>query len=185
MPDTHQLPSLLRLIDDSSEKVRAAVIHELSSFGDELGDALRALPSPPDQETIAGVLATVARYREREARTARTHRRRRKDAVSFVEGQLVRHKRYGYRGVVVSVDSSCRAPDDWYLSNRSQPDRDQPWYHVLVDDGDHVTYAAQTSLLPDESMKKISHPYTEHFFDGFKEGRYLRNDRPWPTGPSD
>ena len=51
---------------------------------------------------------------------------------------------------------------------------------MLVNDGDHVTYAAQTSLLPDESMQAIRHPYTEQFFDGFEEGRYRRNGRPWP-----
>jgi heat shock protein HspQ len=180
MPDAHQLPSLIRLIDDASEEVRTTVIRELSGFGDELESALRGLPSPPDDETIADVLATVARHREGVARTVRVRDRRKGDAVQFTEGQLVRHKRYGYRGVVVAKDASCQAPDDWYRNNRSQPDRDQPWYHVLVDDGSNVTYAAQTSLLPDESMQAIRHPYTEHFFDAFEDGRYRRNERPWP-----
>lgn len=180
MPDTHQLPALLRLIDDTSEVVRTTVIGELSAFGDELEAALRALPSPPDEETIADVLATVARHGEEPAPTDAAPGQHHSDAPLFAIGQLVRHKRYGYRGVVVAMDTSCRAPDDWYQSNRTQPDRDQPWYHVLVNDGDQVTYAAQSSLLPDESMQSIKHPYTEHFFDGFEEGRYLRNNRPWP-----
>ena len=64
MADAHQLPPLLRLIDDASEDVRTTVIRELSTFGDELEAALRGLPSPPDEETIANVLATVARHRE-------------------------------------------------------------------------------------------------------------------------
>ena len=41
MPDAHQLPSLIRLIDDASEEVRTTVIRELSGFGDELESALR------------------------------------------------------------------------------------------------------------------------------------------------
>jgi heat shock protein HspQ len=180
MPDTAQLPALLRLIDDTSETVRTTVLQELSGFGDELEAALRALPSPPDDETIAEVLATVARHREGPTRTADAGGHDDASETLFTEGQLVRHKRYGYRGVVVAVDTSCRAPDEWYENNRTQPDRDQPWYHVLVHDGDHVTYAAQTSLLPDESMDEIRHPYAEHFFDGFDEGRYRRNARPWP-----
>lgn len=52
----------------------------------------------------------------------------------FEPGQLVRHRRYGYRGVVVDRDEFCEADDEWYSKNQTQPDRDQPWYHVLVED---------------------------------------------------
>ncbi|MHC5211044.1 MAG: heat shock protein HspQ [Planctomycetota bacterium] len=181
MPDVRQLPPLLRLIDDASLEVRTAVIRELAGFGDGLEAALRALPSPPDEETIANALATVARQREEaQPGIAATRPRPGDSAPRYADGQLVRHKRYGYRGVVVAMDSSCRAPDAWYRNNRTQPDRDQPWYHVLVDAGDQVTYAAQSSLLPDESMEAIRHPFTDHFFDAFEDGRYRRNDRPWP-----
>ena len=55
----------------------------------------------------------------------------------FQPGHLVRHRRYGYRGVVVALDLECGAGDDWYRSNRTQPDRDQPWYHVLVHGSSH------------------------------------------------
>ena len=51
----------------------------------------------------------------------------------FESGQLVRHRRYGYRGVVVDRDEFCQADDEWYSKNQTQPNRDQPWYHVLVD----------------------------------------------------
>ncbi len=98
----------------------------------------------------------------------------------FRPGQLVRHVRYGYRGVVVAVDSFCRAPEGWYESNRTQPDRQQPWYHVLVDGGGNVTYAAQTSLAADESQTRIEHPLLVEFFDDFDGEQYLRNEIPWP-----
>ncbi len=61
-------------------------------------------------------------------------------------GQIVRHRRYGYRGVVVDSDLTCKADEAWYQSNQTQPDRNQPWYHVLVDGTSNTTYAAQTSL---------------------------------------
>ncbi len=48
-------------------------------------------------------------------------------------GQIVRHRRYGYRGVVVDSDLTCKADEAWYQSNQTQPDRNQPWYHVLND----------------------------------------------------
>ena len=99
---------------------------------------------------------------------------------SFSIGQLVCHRRYRYRGVVVDFDLSCRADDQWYDSNRSQPDRDQPWYHVLVDGSDAVTYAAQTSLEADLGDQPIHHSLVPHLFERFESGRYERNDRVWP-----
>lgn len=98
----------------------------------------------------------------------------------FQVGQLVRHVRYGYRGVVVDWDATCQAGDDWYLRNATQPDRDQPWYHVLVHNSSNVTYAAQTSLTEDPSAEEVIHPYIMTFFSEFAQGRYIRNNRPWP-----
>lgn len=97
----------------------------------------------------------------------------------FHPGQLVQHSRYGYRGVVVEVDSFCKAPDRWYDSNKTQPDRNQPWYHVLVHGCDTITYAAQTSLEPDDSGLPVEHPLTDLYFSEFTGSAYVRNDRPW------
>ena len=97
----------------------------------------------------------------------------------FAPGDLVRHRRYGYRGVVVAVATGCAAPDEWYSSNQTQPRRDQPWYHVLVDRSLHTTYAAEENLLADHGGGEIMHPLIDEFFYSFQDGRYLRNDRPW------
>ena len=96
-------------------------------------------------------------------------------------GQLVRHRRYGYRGVVVERDESCQADEAWYQKNQTQPDRNQPWYHVLVSDSSTCTYAAAENLVADESGLPIAHPLLAHFFDSFEGGRYHRNEQPWPT----
>jgi len=98
----------------------------------------------------------------------------------FGAGDLVRHVRYGYRGVVVAFDERCQASEAWYKKNQTQPVREQPWYHVLVDGSNHTTYAAQTSLEPDASKEQIEHPLVPLFFEAFHDGRYERNDRPWP-----
>ena len=97
----------------------------------------------------------------------------------FEVGQMVKHKRYGYRAVIVSVDERCRASDDWYKSNRTQPERDQPWYHVLADGSDQVYYPAQTSLEADESSDEIDNPHVKKFFSAFEDGAYVRNITPW------
>ena len=98
----------------------------------------------------------------------------------FEAGQLVLHKRYGYRGVVVDFDMRCQAPDSWYLANQTQPDRDQPWYHILVHQTDRVTYAAEVSLSADQLGEPIEHPLLDHLFLNFESGVYRRSDMPWP-----
>jgi len=100
----------------------------------------------------------------------------------FEPGQLVRHKRYGYRGVVVSVNTTCKADPTWYMSNKTQPDREQPWYHVLVHGTISCTYAAQSSLRADDSQEPVHHVLVEQFFSAFVDGRYIRNEEPWPEG---
>lgn len=99
--------------------------------------------------------------------------------TEFVPGDLVRHRRHGYRGVVVDFDTSCTAADEWYQSNATQPRRDQPWYHVLVHQSAHTTYAAEENLEPDPRPDGIEHPLLDAFFDAFQDGSYVRNDRPW------
>jgi heat shock protein HspQ len=101
--------------------------------------------------------------------------------TQFVPGELVRHRRYGYRGVVVALDEECRAPDEWYLRNQTQPRRDQPWYHVLVHGSGQTTYAAEENLELEHEPSPIVHPLLDRFFDGFADGGYVRNDRPWGT----
>lgn len=98
----------------------------------------------------------------------------------FEPGQLVRHRRYDYRGVVVDRDGFCEADDAWYFKNQTQPDRFQPWYHVLVHGSQACTYAASENLIADSSGLPIEHPLLSHFFSEFKEGAYVRNDEPWP-----
>ena len=99
---------------------------------------------------------------------------------TFQPGQLVCHRRYGYRGVVVEVDGHCRADPEWYMANKTQPDRQQPWYHVLVHNSSSITYAAESSLRADDSREPVNHVLVEHFFSGFENGGYIRNNESWP-----
>ncbi len=178
MPDSKQLPHLLNLLDDESETVQKAVSEALAAFGPSLREELARLSEPPDE-------AQMQRIRDllKGRRSGGTSSREPVDArPRFEPGQLVRHRRYNYRGVVVGFDPTCRADHAWYLSNPTQPDRNQPWYHVLADGTDQVFYAAQTSLVQDDSGEEISHPLVSRFFTEFVDGRYVRNNRPWPGG---
>jgi len=168
MPDTSQLPYLLKLLDDDSETVRQSVIQAFRAFGSRLEAELCRLPDPPNQAQLEQIRKLVAPPPQ-------------EPIPQFKPGQLVKHKRYGYRGVVVAVDHTCQATEAWYKSNRTQPDRNQPWYHVLVHNSDQTTYAAQTSLEIDPSNEEIEHPWLDEFFNDFVDGQYIRNQRPWLT----
>jgi heat shock protein HspQ len=94
--------------------------------------------------------------------------------AEFGVGMLVVHRRFGYRGVVVDVDASFQLSEQWYEHvARSRPPRDEPWYHVLVDDADHVTYVAERHLQRDDSGEPIRHPLLPDFFSAFRAGRYV------------
>ena len=177
MSDPKQLPHLLKLLDDDSETVRETVTEALAAFGPDLESELSRLEAPPSEHEIKLIRE---RLKQREARSGGNPVGPVRTEALFEPGQLVRHRRYGYRGVVVAFDPTCQAEGDWYQANRSQPDRDQPWYHVLVHDSTQVTYAAQNSLLEDDSGEEVAHPFVTHFFSQFQDGFYVRNDRPWP-----
>ena len=228
MADVRQLAALVRLWDDSSERVRVPVRAELAAFGEELPALLRALPEPPDEPTLTALLDAVARQAadpvrlegRRRGRAEGSRPARVRDDLDdgededdelelsaeqaatleaafealaseafetsddssprFEVGLIVRHRRYGYRGVVVHADPYCRASEAWYRSNRTTPARDQPWYYVLVSGTDQVTYAAESSLLADETDEDVRNQFVPVFFDGRSGPRYRRNDRPWP-----
>lgn len=98
----------------------------------------------------------------------------------FPHGEVICHKRYGYRGIIVDADSECRATDAWYYANQTQPSRFQPWYHVLVHKSDQATYVAQDHLQQDRTKERIEHPLVAYFFEESSDGRYIRNRNPWP-----
>lgn len=57
----------------------------------------------------------------------------------------MRHIRYGYSCVIVFWDPTCQATDEWVerMGVRNlERGADQPFYHVLVDDGSY-RYAAE------------------------------------------
>ena len=95
----------------------------------------------------------------------------------FFVGQLVRHGKFGYRGVIFQVDPTFELSDEWYEEvARSRPPKDAPWYHVLVDGAAHTTYVAQRHLAPSANVAQIEHPDLGAWFERFDGSRY------WPRG---
>ena len=96
----------------------------------------------------------------------------------FSVGDLIHHRLFDYRGVIVDVDPSFQLTEGWYEAvAKSRPPKDEPWYHVLVHEAVHTTYVAERNLEPDQSVAPIMHPMLKNFFCGFESGRYVSDDR--------
>ncbi len=96
--------------------------------------------------------------------------------VKFSVGELIHHRLFGYRGVIIDVDQNFQASEEWYKAvAKSRPPKNRPWYHVLVHQSEASTYVAEQNLEPDDSVEPIDHPMLENFFSKLDNGRYIRN----------
>ena len=95
-------------------------------------------------------------------------------SAKFAPGQLVHHKLFEYRGVVIDVDSHFQGTREWYgAMAKSRPPKDRPWYHVLVDGSDVQTYVAERNLETDETGRPIDHPEVAAHFTALGDGAYI------------
>jgi hemimethylated DNA binding protein len=98
----------------------------------------------------------------------------------FRTGEIVIAPKLGWRGVIVDFDLSCKAPDAWYMAHGIDARKNQPWYHVFINNSQQVGYAAEETLITDPNSEKVFHPLVPHFFSKFENGRFIRNHRAWP-----
>ena len=92
---------------------------------------------------------------------------------SFRVGQIVHHKRFGYRGVIVDAHTGYEGTDD--LKKRVDPshaERNRPWYQILVHNRAIETYEAESNLEADDDKAPVNHPYVPVFFNEFEDGAY-------------
>lgn len=115
-------------------------------------------------------------------------------AVRLDIGQIFRHKRHGFRGVVADWFEKCPAPDEWVEAyGPFERGTDQPFYHTLVDTRDRpvplFALAAEENLIPlfGEKELPIQHPMMERFFtESFdKSGRHQMREELKDKFPDD
>ncbi len=79
--------------------------------------------------------------------------------AKFQIGQVVRHRFYPFRGVVVDVDPTFSNTEEWWNSipEDVRPQKDQPYYHLLAENAtSHYTaYVSEQNLLSDETGDPI------------------------------
>jgi heat shock protein HspQ len=95
-------------------------------------------------------------------------------SARFSPGELVKHRLFEYRGVVVDVDAEFSLSEEWYESvAKSRPPKDEPWYHVLVHGSEQATYVAERNLEPDTTGQPVLNPMLGMYFRGMEDGRYV------------
>ena len=97
-------------------------------------------------------------------------------SARFSIGDVVRHRMFGFRGVVFDIDPVFANSEEWYQSipEDIRPPRDQPFYHLLAENGDssYIAYVSQQNLLADSDGGPVDHPNLAEMFEEFDGARY-------------
>jgi len=95
----------------------------------------------------------------------------RTQTAQFAPGQVVRHRRFGYRGLIFDVDATFSQSPEWYdVMADSQPPKDRPWYHILVDGEKHTTYVSEQNLMKCSETDAFEHPLMSRLFRTRRSG---------------
>ena len=96
--------------------------------------------------------------------------------AKFGIGQVVRHRRYPFRGVIFDVDPTFANTEEWWQSIPAdvRPRRDQPFYHLLAENAEttYIAYVSEQNLLEDRSGRPCRHPQVDEMFGGYENGQY-------------
>jgi heat shock protein HspQ len=95
----------------------------------------------------------------------------------FNIGDIVKHRIYPFRGVIVDVDPEFSNTEEWYQSIPAEirPSRKQPYYHLMAENTEtfYTAYVSQQNLVGDRENGPLEHPDLEEIFNGIDEGKYL------------
>ena len=95
----------------------------------------------------------------------------------FNIGDVVKHRLYQFRGVIVDIDPEFANSEEWYQSipENSRPKKNQPFYHLLAENSEtfYSAYVSQQNLLPDSESGPIHHPDIDNLFSDVSNGRYI------------
>ena len=97
--------------------------------------------------------------------------------AKFNIGDLVVHKRQGYRAVVVDVDPLFQASGRYNpQACKREFSQRNPWYRLLVDHSSQMTYVEECLLAFDTNLQQINNPNIDHYLEN-QQGIYRRISR--------
>jgi heat shock protein HspQ len=93
----------------------------------------------------------------------------------FHIGMQVRHRIYGFRGVIFDVDPEFDNTEEWYdgIPQDVRPRKDQPFYHLFAETPDkspYIAYVSEQNLELDDDSDPIHHPELTEYFDVQADG---------------
>lgn len=102
--------------------------------------------------------------------------------AKFRIGQVVRHRKFPFRGVIFDVDPVFANTEDWWLAipEDVRPIKEQPFYHLFAENAEteYVAYVSEQNLLPDESGEPLRHPQIRDMFERADDGSYRLRSAP-------
>ncbi len=97
--------------------------------------------------------------------------------AKFAIGEIVKHRKYPFRGIIYDVDPEFNNTEEWWQSipEEVRPRKDQPYYHLFAENAEteYVAYVSEQNLLPDTSGDPVRHPQVEEMFNRDIDGAYL------------
>ena len=95
----------------------------------------------------------------------------------FNIGDIVKHRIYPFRGVIVDVDAEFSNTEEWYQSipKDLRPSKKQPFYHLMAENSEtfYSAYVSQQNIIMDSDNGPVDHPDLEQMFSGIQKGKYL------------
>jgi heat shock protein HspQ len=99
--------------------------------------------------------------------------------AKFTIGQVVRHRKHPFRGVIFDVDPTFSNTEEWWdsIPEDVRPHKDQPFYHLLAenDTSYYVAYVSEQNLVTDPSGDPVEHPEVDQMFGELEDGQYQRS----------
>lgn len=96
--------------------------------------------------------------------------------AKFQIGQIVKHRRFPFRGIIFDVDPEFANTEEWYeaIPEEVRPARDQPFYHLLAEneETEYIAYVSEQNLLEDSASGPVRHPQVDKMFTRFSDGHY-------------
>lgn len=101
--------------------------------------------------------------------------------AKFAIGQVVRHRRYPFRGLIFDIDPEFANTEEWWLSipEEVRPRKDQPYYHLYAENAEatYIAYVSEQNLVLEEAPEPLRHPAIAEQFVADDNGVYRARHR--------
>jgi heat shock protein HspQ len=98
-------------------------------------------------------------------------------AAKFSIGEVVKHRKYPFRGIVYDIDPVFANTEEWWLSipEEVRPAKDQPFYHLYAENSEteYMAYVSEQNLELDKSGAPLRNPQIDEVFARSDAGRYF------------